>query len=121
MINVLLIDDELINIKVIEKFLRGIELNLICFDNAVDALDYINNTELTVDIILTDRMMPLMNGVEFTKQLRKNSKFINIPIIMLTAAADSRQIEEGLASGVTAYISKPFDQEHFLEVFRKYS
>ncbi|WP_010416713.1 hybrid sensor histidine kinase/response regulator transcription factor [Anaerophaga thermohalophila] len=67
------------------------------------------------DLILTDLMMPEIDGIELTKTLRNNLETSHIPIIMLTAKAGTERKIEGIETGADAYIEKPFNP-HFLKV-----
>ena len=60
------------------------------------------------DLLITDVMMPKMNGYEFSKRIRIDEKTSHIPIIMLTAKAALDDKIEGLENGIDAYITKPF-------------
>ena len=62
------------------------------------------------DLILLDMHMPRMGGLELLKQIRGLG--VNVPIIMITANADTRAAAEALGGGVFAYIPKPFDIRH---------
>ncbi|MGQ1890087.1 hybrid sensor histidine kinase/response regulator transcription factor [Thermophagus sp. OGC60D27] len=64
------------------------------------------------DLILTDIMMPVMNGIELTSQLKNNLETSHIPIIMLTAKVEQDQKTEGIEIGADAYIEKPFDPKY---------
>ena len=67
------------------------------------------------DLILTDIMMPEMDGYEMLDELRKDAHFISTPIIYLTAKSLSEDILLGLKTGADDYISKPFDSQKLLE------
>ncbi|MEP1094241.1 MAG: two-component regulator propeller domain-containing protein [Cyclobacteriaceae bacterium] len=66
------------------------------------------------DLIITDLMMPQIDGVELVKSIRKDSKTNHIPIIMLTAKADKEAKLEGIQEGVDHYLNKPFDMDELL-------
>jgi signal transduction histidine kinase/DNA-binding response OmpR family regulator/ligand-binding sensor domain-containing protein len=66
------------------------------------------------DIIITDLMMPKMDGYTMTEELQKNSVTNHIPIIMLTAKAMQNDKVSGLKSGADAYLTKPFQKEELL-------
>jgi signal transduction histidine kinase/DNA-binding response OmpR family regulator len=63
------------------------------------------------DIVLTDVMMPIMDGFELTQKLQSNTNTNHIPIIMLTSKAMQEDKIEGITSGVDAYLTKPFQKE----------
>ncbi|MFT5521804.1 MAG: two-component system chemotaxis response regulator CheY [Enterobacterales bacterium] len=71
------------------------------------------------DLILTDLNMPIMNGFEFSKEVRKLSNFKYTPILMLTTESDSGKKRLGKAAGVTGWIVKPFKPEKLLATVNK--
>jgi len=70
--------------------------------------------EVIPDIIISDVMMPEMDGYELGKALQANSQTSHIPFLLLTAKTSQESKRQGLAAGALAYLTKPFDQEELL-------
>ncbi len=82
---------------------------LIEASNGKEALELIENQ--SPDLIISDIMMPVMDGVSLTRFLKTNFQTSHIPVILLTARATSAQRMEGYETGADAYITKPFSEE----------
>jgi DNA-binding response OmpR family regulator len=70
------------------------------------------------DIIITDVMMPLMNGYEFCRNIKNDLRTCHIPVIMLTAKCNIEEQIEGINTGADVYISKPFHPDYLLSVLQ---
>lgn len=106
--NVLLVEDNLINQKIVVLSLKNLVSNIDIANNGKEALDKFGNTKY--DIILMDIQMPIMDGITATKKIREveASTHSHTPIIAITANALSGDKEICLAAGMNDYISKPF-------------
>jgi signal transduction histidine kinase/DNA-binding response OmpR family regulator/ligand-binding sensor domain-containing protein len=113
---VMIVEDD----KEIQFFIRELlngSYKTLLADNGVAALSLMK-TE-TPDLIITDVMMPKMNGVEFCKKIKSSNETCHIPVIMLTAKSDVLHRIEGLENGANDYISKPFYPDHVLVKIKK--
>ena len=113
---ILIVEDE----KEIHAYLNDLlkdQYTLITAYNGEEALEVIEK-ELP-DIIISDVMMPVMDGVEFCKKIRADARTCHIPFIMLTAKSSVAHRIEGLGSGANSYIPKPFYPEHLLVRIQK--
>jgi DNA-binding response OmpR family regulator len=72
------------------------------------------------DIILIDVKLPKLNGIEVCKRLKSDERTKNIPILILSAKAQSSEIKEGLAAGADKYLCKPVGFPDILAEIRKY-
>ena len=111
---ILVVEDERDLNRIITKHLKKNNYSVdSCFDGQ-EALDFISYSEY--DLIITDIMMPNVNGYEFIDKLRTNKN--NTPVIMLTAKDTLEDKIVGLDSGADDYIVKPFEFEELLARIR---
>ena len=83
-------------------------------ENGIIALQILEHTESKIDLILSDIMMPEMDGVSLLDTLRKRDQYKTIPFIFLTAKHNEEDIINAYKMGVDDYIKKPFDEEELL-------
>lgn len=104
--SILVIDDERAIREMVVMALEKEGFGCLEASDAHKAESLIN--ESTPDILLLDWMMPGLNGVDFTRKLRRHKETRDIPIIMLTAKTEEEDLIKGLESGADDYITKPF-------------
>nr|MDA3778807.1 response regulator [Bacteroidales bacterium] len=117
--NILLVEDNLINQKIVLLSLKKSANNIDIANNGKEALDKFGSAKY--DIILMDIQMPIMNGIVTTKKIRNIEKSTNThtPIIAITANALLGDKEECLAAGMDDYLSKPFQIETLIDKMKK--
>ncbi|MBL8953318.1 MAG: response regulator [Myxococcaceae bacterium] len=87
---------------------------------AADGLEGLMRLEETVpDVILCDMMMPNLDGMTFTRAIKKHAGTRNVPVIFLTAKTDTRTMAEGISAGAKFYLTKPFNHAELLQKVRK--
>ena len=104
---ILIVEDNLRNMRLIEMTLRAKNYTLLKATNGEEALDIA--TRERPDLILMDIRLPGMDGLEVTRRLRETPAFSHTPIIGLTAHAMKGDREKVLESGCNAYLSKPIN------------
>lgn len=82
--------------------------------DGVQALHYLRTSPVLPDLIVSDIMMPHMDGIEFLTEVRKEQRWVSIPFIFLTAKSDKSDQQRGKMLGVDDYLVKPFDTEDLL-------
>lgn len=113
---VLVVDDEPNNIRILQLDLEDAGYRVLTAANGQEAWDVLKENYSSVNAILLDRMMPVMNGMEFMAKLKADERVSTIPVIMQTAAAEKDQVAEGIKAGVYYYLTKPYDMEVMLSV-----
>jgi class 3 adenylate cyclase len=105
---ILIVDDNPTNLEVLQVRLRAQGYELVTAVDGVDALAKMR--EFEPDLVLLDVMMPKLDGISVVKQLKQDTKFRFIPVILVTAKADTRDVVAGLEAGGDDYLTKPFEQ-----------
>lgn len=109
-VEVLIVDDERINLKLIEGILRGTDLRLVTASSGEEALT--RAVECDLAVALLDVMMPGMDGFELAERLRDSEHACNVPIIFITAISkEQRHVFRGYELGAVDYLFKPVEPE----------
>jgi DNA-binding response OmpR family regulator len=104
---VLVVDDDPVILKLLEV---NFEMEGFTVVRAADGAEGLERARAVLpDIVILDVMMPRMTGYEVAKALREDERTADIPIIFVTARAQSSDVERGMELGVDDYVTKPFD------------
>ncbi len=115
-IRALIVDDSSVMRKIVDRSLRqaGIEIaQLFEAGNGAEALGIVQDNK--VDLILCDINMPVMDGLEFIKQLAAVDNAKGVPVVMITTEGSEAHVVQALACGARGYIRKPFTADQVKE------
>ncbi|WP_317898010.1 response regulator [Aurantibacillus circumpalustris] len=116
--NILIIDDSESIREVIAAGLESAGYNVTKGINGQDGLTCLENNP-SVECIITDLNMPIMDGITFLKEVRKSEKHKYLPIIILTTESQEAKKQEARTAGATGWIIKPFSKEKLINVIKK--
>jgi PAS domain S-box-containing protein len=107
---VVVVDDQTAGRKILEQVIRGIGsgIEVVSFDDAARALEFIRGE--TPDLIVTDYLMPTLDGVGFVRSVRCTPGCDDVPIIVVTVVDDRRVRYQALDAGATDFLSRPIDE-----------
>jgi two-component system sensor histidine kinase/response regulator len=109
---VLIVDDNLNNVKIIALTLRSLNFKLVIATNGMTAIEMVEKTK--PDLVLLDVMMPEMDGYETCRIIKSKEENKNLPIVFLTALTDKENTVKGFEVGGVDYITKPFNKEELI-------
>jgi osomolarity two-component system sensor histidine kinase NIK1 len=121
-LDILLVEDNILNQKVVTFNLKKFNYNVVAVGNGREAIEKVANHSF--DLILMDLMLPEMNGYEITLAIRKMENERNIdkpvPIIAITANTLDNDRDKCFEVGMNDYLSKPFTAAQLIDKIRKY-
>jgi len=112
----MVVDDERMNREVVIANLRAAGYETVAAEDGQQAWLALDSAPDEFDVIVLDRRMPRMDGMELLARLKTDERLRNIPVIMQTAYASSEDVVEGIKAGVYYYLAKPLDRRLLLSV-----
>jgi signal transduction histidine kinase/DNA-binding response OmpR family regulator len=115
----LLVEDNLVNQKVVTAILRKKGYHIDIANNGREALARLEASERGYDAVLMDVQMPVLDGLETTRIIRRDQRWERLPVIAMTAHAMNGDRERCLQAGMNAYVSKPVQPAHLISVIEQ--
>ena len=115
---ILIVDDEQDIVESLKFVLETYDYTCYCAYNGEDGLKLAR--EIIPDLIILDVMMPRINGYKISRLLKFDSKYKNIPILMITARSQEEDKLIGEETGADEYITKPFELDDVVKAVQKY-
>lgn len=114
---ILIVDDDALLRFFLKKFLEKMDWEVFEAGNGEEALSLLEKT--AIHLIVSDLQMPVMNGLELLRRVRKDPRTGSIPVIMVTAYEGEEIREKAIQLGANDFINKPVDEEDLLHRIRK--
>lgn len=111
----LVVDDSRAVRSTLRRMLNKVGFDVVEAGDGLEALDRLHDDDLSPDLALVDWNMPQMDGLDLVKSLRKDRRYAELPVMMVTAETDSQQMVRALMAGADEYAMKPLDQDALVE------
>lgn len=111
------VDDDTMNLKMAEFILKQQQYDVVLLESGLDCLQQLNHEK--PDLILLDVQMPIMNGIKTLEHIREKKETKELPVVFLTASADTDTVIEAGRLGVIDYVVKPFMPQELLSRVEK--
>ena len=118
-LHVIVIDDNVVNLEIFELTLEIISAEVTTFESGEQAMTHLGSIDSAPDLLIIDRLMPGMDGIELVKAVRSKPELAGVRILMASAAGAQADIDSGIAAGVDAYVSKPFSPQELLDAISR--
>lgn len=116
---VLIVDDSISVRKSLQALLEAKNLKVYTAKDGLEALSILE--EKNVDLIITDLEMPVMHGYEFISRIRKDERFNDLPIVVLTSRGTKKHQEKAIDLGADGFLVKPFDEKTITELLERFN
>ena len=116
--NIVIVEDDVPSIKYYETLLKNSGAEVVIFHTGKEFIDYLALENKTIDLVFMDFLVPLINGIECIRFLRKDRK--STPVIMITAYSSEQAKTEAYIAGCNEYILKPIYPEKIFFLLEKY-
>jgi two-component system chemotaxis sensor kinase CheA len=111
---ILVVEDQVVTRQMEKSILEAAGYQVVTAENGLDALNRLGQQDF--DLVLTDILMPKMDGFTLTRKIRSNEKTKDLPVVVVTSMESEEDKRRGLEAGANAYLIKSsFDQKHLIE------
>jgi two-component system, chemotaxis family, chemotaxis protein CheY len=114
---VLVVDDSAAIRQSISFIIEQAGYSVVQGENGQDGVSKLGDEQF--DLIITDVNMPVMDGIEFVRQIRQQDNYRFTPVVVLTTESQESKMKEGKEAGATGWIVKPFDADKLMSVVKK--
>ena len=109
---ILVVEDSLTQAMILENILQNCNYQVFIVSDGLKALDWLKDNR--PDLVISDVLMPKMDGYELCKQIKTQFGTSDIPVILLTSLTGTHEVIDGLIAGADSFITKPYDREYLI-------
>ncbi len=115
---ILVVEDSSMNQMLLEIMLRRLNYNVMIASSGGEALDLLKN--YTIDLVISDIMMPEMSGIELLEKIRASKEFSRLPVLMMTAGARASLSDTAMRLGANGFLSHPFSSLDLQQILNRF-
>jgi len=116
---ILIVDDDPISLAVVAQHLQIANYQCVIANHGQEAWELLQKTPKDFVMVIADRIMPYLHGIEVLAKMQQHSDLKEIPLIMLTGEADREEISAAFKAGVFDFLYKPVEKELLLAVVKR--
>lgn len=116
---ILVVDDDAGILALLTDYLEEADYTVITANNAHSAWDMLTKSLHNFAVVITDRMMPDMDGTDLTRKIKSQTAFKDLPVIMLTSAAEKEEMIAAHRGGIFDFLMKPIEKKLLLLVVKR--
>lgn len=117
---ILLADDDEVSAHILAHQLESAGYDVVLVNNGEQALHELTQTPKEFALVITDRIMPKLHGVQLALKMQEHPILKKIPVILMTGLADKEEVIEAIKIGVTDFLYKPIENDLLLAVVKKH-
>ena len=108
---ILIVEDNPVSAKLVDQTLKKYDFETLMASNGIEALEILSTDSSSIEIVITDVMMPEMDGLTLANKIKTSPPYEHIPLIVCTVLQDTENIKKAVAIGCRHYLLKPFRPE----------
>jgi len=116
---VIVADDSRLVRGIVERTVVSMGFEALLAVNGKEALNILEAGDKDVNLMLLDWNMPLLNGIDVIRSMRKNDRFNNIAVLMVSTESEEDRIKEAISAGAQGYLTKPFTPDQLMDAIRQ--
>lgn len=112
-------DDSRLVRGIVEKAVVSIGFEAILAQNGREALNILESDSRDIDLVLLDWNMPVLNGIDVIRAMRRDDRLKKIPVLMVSTESEDDRIQEAMSAGAQGYLTKPFTADQLIDAIRR--